>query len=326
MKKILLIILAVASVFVMTACNNTASSIYVQSYFLEDSRTMGVSDVNETLEYNVAFTQSETASPLKITIDSEKSSYKTVLKNTTYAEKSCYLLTSELKIVGEMKNGETVTQLNDSIVTECYFLGLDNNLRPLFSKRTVKANSPSLKAGTENEYEINYYEYEYQIKYTDWNAKSTFKLGENNKGEFDIKDGDVTEYQNITNKSYYIDNELLFFAPRAMKLDSVSASFYTIDPLSKVNRKMKITNDTTAVESISKDNIFYLNSKVISEATVNNTVLSIDSSYSGNTIKATYISNQNLQARCAMLTLTQKAFYALGEFTYNLKIANNKLN
>lgn len=322
MKKIICGIIITALAFTLCACNASTSAFYSQSYFLEDSRTAGVGTVNETLEYEVAYTQSLEDSSLKISVDSANSSYKTTLTNAVYNEKNCCLLKTELKIAGEMNNNGQITAIDDTVTSECYFLGLDTNLAPLYSKKSVKSHSPFLKST--NVYEINYYDYQIETVYADGKATATFKIGEGNKGAYDIADGDVTEYANY-NKSAYIDNELLLFAPRAMNLKSVGASFYTIDVISKVNRKMKIANDSVATESINEKNIFYLNSKGVSDLIVNNTVISIDSNYSGRSIKATYASTDNADCRCVMVKLTQYAFYELGEFNYTLKLANNKI-
>lgn len=322
MKKIICGIVIAALAVTLCACNATASAFYSQSYFLEDARTTGVGTVNETLQYEVSYTHKQEDSSLKISIDSANSSYKTTLTNAVYGDKNCYLLKTELKTVGEMNNNGQITPVNDCVTTECYFLGLNTNLAPLYSKKTVQAHSPFLK--NTNVYEVRYYDYQIETIYTDDKATATFKIGEGNQGSYDISDGDVTEYPNY-NKTAYIDNEMLLFAPRAMNLKSVSASFCTIDVLSKVNRKMKIANDTVATEAINEKNIFFLNSKGMSDLIVNNTVISIDSNYTGTPIKATYVSTDNAQARCVMLKLTQYAFYELGEFNYTLKLAENKI-
>ncbi len=327
MKKIVTLITTLILVFCLFGCSKVKTSLFTASNFLDTPSNHSISSVNETLTYKVSYKQAENENTLVISIDSEKSTYTTVLTNTTYNEKACYLLETSLNIVGEIDNAGQKTALNDNITTKCYFLGVENALSPLYSERTVKSNSivrTSAVNATTHTYEVGFYDYNVKTVYENNTAKVSLTVNEKPASDDNFVSYENHEFSNIDNKIAYVDNELLLFAPRAMTLtNATSKSFYTIDAVSVKNHKMALSSIASEpTKTIAPDNYFNGIEKVL-DVLCYGVAFSIDSNASGSSIVAYYADANNKNERARMIMAETSASYGLGTYTYSIIQAKN---
>lgn len=327
MKKIVTLLTTLILVFCLFGCSKVKVSLFTASNFLDTPSNHSVSTVNETLTYAVSYKQAENEKTLVISIDSAKSSYTTVLTNSSYNEKACYLLETSLVMVGEIDNAGQKTALNDVITTKCYFLGVENALSPLYSERTVKSNSVVRTTpinATEHTYEVHYYDYDIKTVYEDNNAKVSLTVNQKPESDENFVSYENHEFSDIDNGSAYVDNEILLFAPRAMTLTSVTnKSFYTIDAVSVKNHKMTLTSKTEEpTKTIVPSNYFNGIEKVL-EVLCYGVTFKINSNASGSPIVAYYADANNKNERARMIMAETSASYGLGTYTYSIIQAKN---
>jgi hypothetical protein len=325
MKKIFATLLIIAVCFAFVGCSSNSSSIYNGSYWLKNSSNLGVYDVNETNVYAVSYSQSKTDSKLQIKVDNENSSYVTVLTKTTFGEAAteCYLLETTLSIVGEIVNGEETIALNDSISTKCYFLGVDNSLKPLYSERNVKAHSIKLETSgsteSDNTYSVGFYDYALTSTYTSSSAQTSVVVNQKPESDATFVSFENKEYADVFSGTTLIDNELLMFAPRAMNLtSSTSKSFRTIDVVSKTIHKMTLTSvSSEPTKTISLSSYFRNGEKVLS-ALCYGVSIAINADAAGSAITAYYVETNNSSLRAVMIEANSSAPYSLGTYTYSI--------
>ncbi len=327
MKKIVTLLTTLVLIFSLFGCSKVKVSLFTASNFLDTPSNHSISSVNETLTYAVSYKQAENENTLVISLDSDKSTYTTVLTNTTYNETACYLLETSLNMVGEIDNAGQKTALNDTITTKCYFLGVENALRPLYSERTVKSNSivrTSAVNATTHTYEVNYYDYDIKTTYQDNNAKVSLTVNQKPDSDENFVSYENHEFSNVDNGSAYVDNELLLFAPRAMTLtNATSKSFYTIDAVSVKNHKMALTSITEEpTKTITPSNYFNGIEKVL-EVLCYGVTFKINSNASGSSIVAYYADANNKSERARMIMAETSASYGLGTYTYSIIQAQN---
>ena len=234
MKKfIVLTLTTILCVALLTGCMaTTTASIFGGSYFLRDYETMGVSNLDETTTYKLSFTKGDNTS---VDFTLENGTYTTHAYTSEYNGVKCYRLDTALSVKGSYAIGGETTPVDDSILTTAYFLGVENALKPLFSERTVKAHSVTTDG---NQYSAEYYDYKLTTVYDDKTATVTFTPDD--PAKYSLQAGE-TVYKDVF-KNTYFDNETLLFAVRSFKLStSFSASFDSIDTISKTKRTLSLT-------------------------------------------------------------------------------------
>lgn len=343
MKKILTVGLILISIFVMSGCGQSTAQVFTTTNWLDNTTTKGIDSVNEVNTYKVSLTpKNEGANEnLSMTIDST-SSYITTLTNTTfnafYESKDgngeynkkvldCYLFTTQLNVIGSFKVGEQTKTFNDTITTECYFLGVEANLQPLYSKRIVKTHSP---IQTDDSYKIEYYDYTLETKYLLSNdvfgdtAVVSFKIGAANEGQFSIEEGSKT-FNKIHGKTKtYVDNEMLVLAPRATALSSSTAfTFNSIDAICGINRTFKVGalsmpqgNSLSLTEGGHR---YTFDGRVKSDVLVTPLSISIDSEFPGTPYNVFYANPSALDAknmRGNLIKIENETLYNMGTIVY----------
>ena len=314
MKKILSIILTIVAIFALTACQKADASIFNGSYWLSNPSDFGISSISETNVYAVTFTQSDENAKIKINL-SDSSSYTTVLTNTTYDGKECYLLETELKMLGSIDNDGEITAIDDSISAKCYFYGLDEGLTPLYSERTVNAHS-IVHSDSEN-YNVNKYNYTVKSTYSGTSCSADLDVTE--KPESDESFVSSTfEYTGLT-YGKYVDNELLLFAPRAMALNSAtSKTFTTVDAVAKSKREMIISSVADQPTKNIELSNYLRNKEKIPSVLCYGIKIAINAKYSGSPITAYYANTATKSERASMIEAKTEAAYGLGYYTYTI--------
>ena len=238
MKKLLIIVLTLALLLSAAACSaQTQTSIFSGSNFLKDANVLSVSEVDETTEYAISYEAKE-GTEISFSLSSGK--YVTHLYNETVGGETFYRLDTTLTINGVYTIGGVETPIEDEVATTARFLGVDENLKPVYSKRDVKAHTLI----SDNGYKVEYLEYTLTTEYADSSATATFYKGEASTGAFTLEDGAKT-YNKIFDKPY-IDNEVMLFALRNIELSSsTSCTFKSLDGLSQSVRTLVAAADSS---------------------------------------------------------------------------------
>ncbi len=325
MKKIYTILICICLAFALSGCNKSATtSIFGASYFLANSSNHGIGTIDETNVYSISYAQSENAKTLVINVDSNASSYTTHLTNVIFNETPCYLLETTQIIKGSISYNEETTPIDDIITTKCYFLGVNKNLKPLYSERLVKSKSIFRTAverdGTEV-FAIYDYEYKLTTTYTNYNSVSTIEINKKPEEDQVFEATDSLIFDNLNQSSTYIDNELMLFAPRAMGLSSyVNKSFSTLDVVSKTVHSMKLSSHSTeSTKQIELSSYFRNNEKIASAISTFGVVFEINAETKGSGITCYYADFNNSQNRACLIKATTTASYNLGTYTYEIK-------
>ncbi len=318
MKKLLIAITSILLCLALfTGCSTQAGLTLAGSYFLDDSSNLSVGQIDETSVYNVEFTSKENSS-VKLSLTS--GTYTTHLFTSTYEGTKCYEYSTVLDTTGTFKIDSKEEPFTDKIETVVYFLGVDNNLKPLYSKRTVKAHSV---VPTTEGYSLEYYEYELETKYENDTATVNFAPNvQASTGHYDLSNGEH-KFEKVFEKPYF-DNEMMLISMRAMDLNaSYTAKFTTIDALSNIKREMQLTpNAETPSETLE---ISYTNSgEKINKVETFKYGLAISGTFSGSTIILNYAARTQAKEGQRLVKMQVEAPLNMGTFTYTITSVSKK--
>lgn len=325
MKKFFAVILSLSLIVCITACSSTVASPFDRSGFLQETSVKTVANVSETNEYSVSFSKAEKPEvDLDFTFSEEPSYLKTYLSvyesdgEIGEAGKKYYLFKTELSLNGTYSfKGETA-DVADRIETEVYFCPVGEELRPVYSKRTAVATSPE---GNASKIEFIKYGYTYEIKYNGGNASVSLKKDVLSYETYSAPNEYVLE--NVFENNY-IDNEQILFAPRAMTLSDLSATFKTVDALSKTARDMKLKfteeetvkfEEKTSRRAIGGKSAF---SEYRSSVKVAKLSLSINSSYAGAEHTLYFAAQTEANEYQRLIKAEYPAAYGSGSFIFEL--------
>lgn len=336
MKKISSLICVLALAFTLAACSAAVRSPYTRAGFMPDSSVKSVENVSERAQYSVKFVANENSTVgATYTLFSDESFLSTELSVYTSdgsvgkVGEKYYLFKTHTFIKGEYAiNGETIPAEND-VETAVYMTGLGEGFSPVFSSRTVKADS--LEKGG-NGLEVVKYDFEVSTTYdraaktatVDLEAKN---LADNAKYSL-LKDGETSASYTLSNVSLtdYIDNEAILFAPRAAALtNSTSLRINSIDALSKSLNNLSLVF-TAAGRKEFKDNSYSrkdadlgLSEYVIDPVSTITLSLSINSTYSGSPRSLTFADPTEAHEYMRLLSMTVPATYNIGTFEFTIR-------
>ena len=241
-KKIAIFTLTALVAFSCACTGQTVSyTIFGGSFWLNSSELAKVGNVNETCVYDVTLTPAEDA--LFTAEYTDGTQLKTTLSTVSEDGQQYYSFKTELTVKGSYKYDDKVVPIDDSIVSECVFSGLDKQFRPLRSSKSVTSTSVESYNGA---VQFSFFSYNMATEYSD-NA-ATVKITPNKTMPEELKtlviERTVKETENTYNKlgSPFIDNELTFFFPRAAELTSgFSSQYSSLDALAQKVRKLSLS-------------------------------------------------------------------------------------
>ncbi len=317
MKKLLIAITSILlCLALLTGCSQQVFTLG-GSYFLDDSTNLSVGQIDETSVYNVDFVAKENSA---VQLSLSSGTYTTHLFTSSYEGTKCYEYSTVLDTVGSFKISDKETPFTDKVETVVYFLGVDNSLKPLYSKRTVKAHSV---IPTTEGYSVEYYEYELETKYD--NDTATINFAPNvqaSTGHYDLSNGEH-KFDKIYEKPYF-DNEMMLISMRAMDLNaSYTAKFTTIDALSNTKREMQLTpNAETPSETLE---ITYTNSgEKINKVETFKYGLAIAGTFTGSAIILNYAGRTHPKEGQRLIRMQVEAPLSMGTFTYTITSVDKK--
>ena len=213
-----------APVLLFAGCGGGASSLALSPNWYAQSTT-SLTGTYEKLEYAVTF---EPASPASeaLSVSYGEGRYTATLTDTEKNGKHAYLLKTQFTITGRFTvRGETGEDFTDTISSEVTFLDVQNELRPLESKKTVYSTTPVSASPSSAAEAGTVYAYTDTIAYNDGCTKATFVRDytqpENAK--------DINKTVSLSGGGTFLDNETILFAMRGVNT-SAAASFRTINP------------------------------------------------------------------------------------------------
>ncbi len=293
--------------------------LFSGAYWLADSTAGGIVPVYEKCTYSVSVVGSTNEN---LTLTLGESSFYTLLESTEYEGVNCYKFSTELLIKGSYVANEKTVEFDDFQRSECYFLGLSNNLTPLYSKKTVSSVTPI--------------EMQDQIAFPTI-AYSTEIVYDRGAGKANVK---VTTLENLTqgyeylahektyekyNANTFIDNECMLFLPRACQFEEgFSQRFYTLDALAQTVLPMYIGVSTTQAASEISLDAYVVDGKPLASANnlkkfpVYNVLIQINSDFSGKALEYCYTTTEN-DNRNRLISFKQQLPIDLGNLKFTLK-------
>jgi hypothetical protein len=322
LKKLSALFICFALLF-SSACSTgetVVSNMFASQYWLSNTET-DVGEINETSVYTVSFVEAEAddgKTQLKSTLSG---TLTTNIQTATYENQKCYKFTTNLTASGTYTYGDQTVEINDSITSTVYFLGISAKFFPLYSEKSVNVTSPIKNSSVE----FIPVAYSVTTKYDKSANSATVKVVSNlpEDAKYKIADSERV-YEKITKGAPYLDNESLIFIPRASDLkEGFSASFRTIDALSQ-----KVHNMNLAVSSTSATVEIKLDSYTVDGVPVNPTFncysanISISGTFSGTAIKAYYSADAKTHGK-RLVKMENELAYSLGKIVYTLQSVTN---
>lgn len=326
LKKLTLIFVCAVMLF-STACTGQQKvyNLFGGSYWLDVATAGGVSPVYEKCTYSISVVGSANDNlSLKIT----EASFTTELTATEYNQTKCYKFSTELVLKGAYEGGNKSVEVNDYQKSECYFLGLNDKLVPLYSTKTVSSITP---LDMQSEYAFPRIEYTTVSEYDKQTGIASVKVttGENNSKDYDYM-AHEKQYEKY-NANTFIDNECMMFLPRACQLEeNFVQTFYTIDVLGQRLIPMRIgvsTQQPTAEISLAEyvvDGKPLASENNLKKFPVYNVLMQINSNFSGKALEFCYTTTEN-DNRNRLISFKQQLPVSLGDLKFTLKAINTTL-
>ena len=336
MKKFLSLFCVLALAFSLAACSASPKSPFTRAGFLSDPSVKAVASVSERAEYSVKYSANDKSEVGAIYTLFEAESYLTTELSTFTSDGSVgkagdkyYLFETHTYIKGEYEIGGTLTPAENDVTTKVYMAGLGEGFYPVFSTRTVKADS--LENG-ENGLEAVRYDFELSTTYDRVERTATVDLRANNPADNAkyslLKGGETSASYTLSKVDFtnYIDNEALLFAPRAMSLSSsTSLGFASIDALSKSVDDLRLVCSATGKTEFKdnsysrKDSDLDLSEYVVDPVSTITLSLSIVSTYAGSPQTLTFADSSEAHEYMRLISMTVPATYNIGTFEFTIR-------
>lgn len=331
LKSSLIIILSLLTIF-STACFGsgqpaTGSNLVFKSNWLKNIDETGVGEVLEECVYEIKFEPivPEDTSDNYLTADLS-GTLTTRLEKSSYQGTTCYKFSTSLSITGEyVYTADNKATVNDVETTTVYFLGIADNLTPLYSEKYLLSTVPSIATSLGGSASFGIMEYTLRTTYNREEGSAIIDLtcGEKATEGLQVPNKEGVKIEDYAKEGTFFDNESLLFIPRAAELgeNGFASYFYTLSALDNKIQKMYLSLDSTNPTSTVKVQNFKAHTGhevAEKEFTVYNVKLSIANTFAGSSIELFYSTNQATDRRALVKMKTQLAFSA-GNLVYTLK-------
>lgn len=328
MKKCFALAALAISLALLSACGTNVAGIALSANWYSYTANKNITETREELSYSVLFDRAESES---YGVDYDEGTYTTLLEDFTNTAETAvadvpvgfhgYRLHTELTISGRYYlNGTATKDFTDSVVSDCYFYGVTDGLRPVKSVKKVRCTAPA-SVPTESAY-CTVYDYVYTALYNGDLTETTITyqdLGEENaKPE--------TTVLKIKDSAVFFDNEEILFAIRAMDLGA-SISIRTVNPATRQIATLSTTeapvSSSREFEYVRKDGETEEKVKAqIETASVTVRYGGINSGSAQTYVYAKCVNPDANTHRNVLLEMTTSAINSMGTFTYTLKTAS----
>ena len=319
LKKLSALFICFALLF-SSACSTgetVVSNMFASQYWLSNTET-DVGEINETSVYTVSFVEAEAddgETQLKSTLSG---TLTTNIQTATYENQKCYKFTTNLTASGTYTYGDQTVEINDSITSTVYFLGISAKFFPLYSEKTVNTTSPTKVA----DFKFVNLSYSVSTKYNKEENSALVKVVSTapDDAQYTVTEGERT-YTKLTKNGAYLDNESLIFIPRASDLlAGFSASFNTIDALSQKVHNMYLSVSSSAPTSeITLSGGYTIDGQEVNpKFSCYNATISINDTFSGSPLKLYYSSDAKTHGK-RLVKMESELAYSLGKIVYELQ-------
>ncbi len=335
-KSTLIFILTLTTLFSSACFGNgqpaVSTNLVHKSNWLKSFDETGVSDVLEECVYEISFEPSipEDTSANYLTANIS-GSLTTRLEKSAYENTPCYKFSTALELNGEyIYTEDTKATVSDKAISTVYFLGIADNLTPLYSEKYLLSTVPSIATSLGGNAYFGTMEYTLKTTYNreDGCAIIDLTCGEKATEGLQVPNKEGVKIEDYAKEGIFFDNESLFFIPRASDLgeNGFSSYFYTLSALDNKIQKMYLSLDSTNPTSTVKLQKFTVPTGQTpdeTELTVYNVKLSIANTFSGSSIELYYAVDQATYRRILVKIKSQLAFSA-GNLVYTLKSFTHK--
>lgn len=335
-KSALIFILTLTTLFSSACFGNgqpaVSTNLVHKSNWLKNLDETGVSDVLEECVYEISFEPivPEDTSNNYLTADIS-GTLTTRLEKSSYQGTTCYKFSTSLSITGEyVYTTDVRATVNDVATSAVYFLGIADNLTPLYSEKYLLSTVPSIATSLGGNASFGTMEYTLKTTYNREEGCAIIDLtcGEKATEGFKVPNKEGVKIEDYAKEGIFFDNESLLFIPRASDLgeNGFSSYFYTLSALDNKIQKMYLSLDSTNPTSTVKLQKFTVPTGQTpdeTELTVYNVKLSIANTFSGSSIDLYYTVDQATYRRILVKMQSQLAFSA-GNLVYTLKSFTHK--
>lgn len=327
-KKRIASLLLLAPLALLGACSTTPTTALEANWFSSTSMKIIPDDFEETLVYDVSFTQSSSAKNGRFKMNYPNGGTYTVTFSSGATEdgRKTYVYKTELKMQVEyILNGISSGPIDDVVTTYVEFLDSSNALKPLKSQREVHSSAPVVTPASPASTLSKCYvtmDYKAAISYNHDKdqARYSFINLASNATEANFESKTIK----LKGKGLFFDNEQLIPLLRAADLSS-NMVLRTIDPTTNTLEKIAIKDGptgTTVTQSIKRNT-----DQETEPETIKATEISIayNKRNSGGTHKFTLAkreSRDNNKWRNVCLKYEYPVIYSHGTMTYRLVSAN----
>ncbi|MBQ9113413.1 MAG: hypothetical protein IJY05_00645 [Clostridia bacterium] len=320
-KKLLAAIALTLAATTLIACGDNDRSIDFSTYWNAEWNVP--KQIDETLEYNVAFENTNSQSTVNYELNYKNGSYTTHLVADTLYE---YTYTTTLSITAVYSYDGETEELQDRVTTKVTF-NAENGLIPIKSEKTIVSHSPTNSRVSRVSQAYNAFYRHIETDYT--GEKAVCKVWDTEPNKDGTPNEELLSEETFNGKSgkySYTDNEMLLLSLRCVSTSVDSAKVKVYSPFNDEMQKIKLsfTDDDESMEASYFDHaVSDTVKKTIPYRTV---TLKLSSSNPGATQKAWIAKYDNPQAsnvhRNVMLKLETPLAYNLGTLVYTLKSIN----
>lgn len=327
MKKLLLIILSLVTLLSFTACNNNAVVYNPEKPYWLDEKDFGnkVVTVNETAVYNITYKPFESPNENVICEFADNNTFTMTVVDTELDGVKCYLMTSTCIVSGSYTataNSEKV-EFTDTTVNKTWFTW-NSGFEFIKSEQEAESTLPTNLTASPDKHGNRFIKIKYKtvVVYGDKNAESTFTItGENKEtlaNYFSLDDGETHTFKKY-NKGNYIDSNMLFFAVRTFNFaEDLNYSFSSIDVLNTAKHSLALSaSEVTTISPKGYGIKLHSIPTVQENAEIYKMKISIDETYSGNSITCSYFSETE-RWHHALFSMESPLPYKLGTLVYTL--------
>ncbi len=311
--------LAVSSLLLFASCGEVRTS-FSSNWYANTALSTSIGDTFETLTYTVSY---EKGSNEYAQVSYENGVYTTTLTNAIYdwedgSHDNVYVYKTQLTLDVTYTVAGKSESYRDEISSVSVFRTVNENLRPVYSEKTVRAHSLLRSNPIDFDQDVGAYHYSLRTTYNKDVTKA--KLVYTDLSDDSQK---VTEHK-IDDNYTYLDNEQLLFAIRGMNIAaSASETVNVLNTSRGIVQPVKITNSAVATMTPA----FTVNGKKVEEESIayNQLSVAIDDLQSGVAQTCYYAKTVSQTAntyRNVMIVNRSVLPYNMGTLVYTLDDAN----
>ena len=327
MKKSLAALALLFPLAAAVACNGAVTGTPLVPNWYSNTTVTNISETKETLTYAVTFAPETISEGVSLSYD--EGTYTILFEDVTNTPElglegipvgfHGYHLHSELNVTGRFAyNGTKGEDFTDTVLSDVWFMGVSDSLRPIRSEKKVQSHTPNVSATSEKDAGLKY-DYTYTVSYNDelTEAKTVFKDNQATDPEAAVTEKTVK----IKNGNTFFDNEQLLLVLRA--LDTTAAiRISTINPVKGIEESVA-SSGTPVVDN--REVSFEMNGAPSPESldaySVSVGYQGAHSGMSQTIVFAKKTSDTDNTYRCVPLSMSVPALQSLGSLRYTLKKA-----